>query len=69
MSSGIDPKPIRLGGEDKMQMNMESLIQEAYRQGWQRARQWPNHPIPETLNVSISQGPSLEEIFLRIEWP
>lgn len=71
MSSGIEPIPIKLGGETHLATNMDTLIKEAFRQGWLSARHWPNHPLPEHLFVKIEpiQEPGPASIVLKIEWP
>lgn len=71
MSSGIEPIPIELGGKDHLHTNMDDLIREAFRQGWESARHWPNHLLPQDLTISLlpGEGPLVTAVLLRIEWP
>lgn len=71
MSNGAEPIPIKLGGKDHLQTNMDDLIKEAFRQGWESARHWPNHPRPQHLFVRIEpgDGPLVTSVLLTIEWP
>lgn len=70
MSSGIEPIPIQFPlGPPEGRTDTALMLKEAFRQGWEAARRWPNHPAPTHVFITLEQGPTKMEALLRIEWP
>lgn len=65
MSSGAEPIPVK--DPDSLKL-ADAVVKEAFRQGWESARHWPNHPLPKHLFVKMD-SPDPDTIVLRIEWP
>jgi hypothetical protein len=66
VNSGTEPTPIKDTGLSDTQTR-DLMIREAFRQGWESARHWPNHPLPKHLFITVHLG--TEDIVLKIEWP
>jgi hypothetical protein len=63
VSSGIEPIPILY------ETMPDGALKEAFRQGWEAARHWPNHPLPQHLFVRSEELLVSNRLLIRIEWP